>query len=231
MWLRRKRLVSLLRGNERALTIPAFPRFGVGEFTEPPYACSALERSAAAAWLAAHIPVPTLYRYAPNGPVAMCCNSPTGHDAWMACSCGASAVPPRSCCLRDGCFSLCDPYSHSPLEACSKADTGWQARFACKANTNTEHRRCHCHTSGCKVPICTLSACPHSARSNLYSSQRASHDCAAETCTAATGGTCGADQFARAFRYSCRSTQAEVWHCGRHRYTSCCKAILERVGY
>ena len=166
-----------------------------------------------------------------DDPVAMCCNSPTGHDAWMACSCGASAVPPRSCCLRDGCFSLCDPYSHSPLEACSKADTGWQARFACKANTNTEHRRCHCHTSGCKVPICTLSACPHSARSNLYSSQRASHDCAAETCTAATGGTCGADQFARAFRYSCRSTQAEVWHCGRHRYTSCCKAILERVGY
>ena len=70
MWLRRKRLVSLLRGNERALTIPAFPRFGVGEFTEPPYAARALERSAATAGWPLTFPCPSLYRYAPNGPVA-----------------------------------------------------------------------------------------------------------------------------------------------------------------
>ena len=40
MWLRRKQLVSLLRGNERA-NHPRIPRFGVGKFTEPPYAASA----------------------------------------------------------------------------------------------------------------------------------------------------------------------------------------------
>ncbi len=68
MWLRRKRLVSLLRGNERALTIPAFPRFGVGEFTEPPYAACA---GTGLLLLGSSRPRPLLYRYAPNGPVAM----------------------------------------------------------------------------------------------------------------------------------------------------------------
>jgi glutamate--cysteine ligase catalytic subunit len=93
MRLRRARLLSALRPNEVAPTVPCFPLLGVGNFTEPPtkYAAHRWARTRAA-----RCPPPRVARAA-------------------RCACHAPSPPPPACAARRRCAPACCDRPNGPI--------------------------------------------------------------------------------------------------------------------